>query len=519
MNNTIVDRFYKLMDVNTPVIYIQDYDFVRVDELIGECTVGYEKVEWNPATKVTDFESKNAYSLTYSTLAEFLNYEYLFNYKLLSKPRCVILKNIHDCIEEPEIKTYLLLIAQRRLYSRERYDTTVIIVSPKVAVPHEIEKYVSFLEIPFPDPEELNVIIDLHLDVNNYKPEKLSSEDRRELLQSLKGMTAFEVDRVIDMAMSKDGSLCADDKSMILEQKKQMVKNSGLLELISVNENIGNIGGLAILKEYLTNKAKVIKELVKANEYGVPTPKGVFIVGMPGCGKSLCAKAAASLFGAPLLKLDMGSMLGKYVGDSESNLRRAIKIAEAAAPCILWIDEIEKGFSGVGGNNDIMTRMFGYFLSWLQDKESSVYVIATANNADSLPPELKRKGRFDEIFCVNLPKKDERKEIFKVHLKKRHAPITESTDDLLVKTKGFNGADIEAVVCEAKEKVFLKELDDKNGKKVDGKEFEKLMIEIAASTNSISKSCKKQIDAMKDVFKENSFTDASFPKNANDVAE
>ena len=158
MNNTIVDRFYKLLDVNTPVIYIQDYDFVRVDELIGECTVGYDKVEWNPATKVTDFESKNAYSLTYSTLAEFLNYEYLFNYKLLSNPRCVILKNIHDCIEEPEIKTYLQLIAQRRLYSHERYDTTVIIVSPKVAVPHEIEKYVSFLEIPFPSEPTTNKV-------------------------------------------------------------------------------------------------------------------------------------------------------------------------------------------------------------------------------------------------------------------------------------------------------------------------------------------------------------------------
>lgn len=505
MNNTIVDRFYKLMDVNTPVIYIQDYDFVRVDELIGECTVGYDKVEWNPATKVTDFESKNAHSLTYSTLAEFLNYEYLFNYKLLSKPRCVILKNIHDCIEEPEIKTYLLLIAQRRLYSRERYDTTVIIVSPKVAVPHEIEKYVSFLEIPFPDPEELNVIIDLHLDVNNYKPEKLSSEDRRELLQSLKGMTAFEVDRVIDMAMSKDGSLCADDKSMILEQKKQMVKNSGLLELINVKEKLEDIGGLEKLKEYLGKKEKILKNLVRAREEHVPTPKGVFIVGMPGCGKSLCAKAAANLFNVPLLKLDMGSMLGKYVGDSESNLRRAIKIAEAAAPCILWIDEIEKGFSGVGGNNDIMTRMFGYFLSWMQDKESSVYVIATANNADSLPPELKRKGRFDEIFCVNLPNKEERKAIFKVHLNRVKAPINEANEEIIKQSEGFNGADIEAVVCEAKEEAFLNSIEGKDDKV----NFNSLLMDIAKKTNSISKSCKKQIESMKKAFEENCFTDAS----------
>ena len=131
----------------------------------------------------------------------------------------------------------------------------------------------------------------------------------------------------------------------------------------------------------------LVKQLAEAQKFGVSVPKGVFIVGMPGCGKSLCAKASAALFDAPLLKLDMGSMMGKYVGESESNLRKAIKIAEAAAPCVLWIDEIEKGFSGVGGNNDIMTRMFGYFLSWMQDKKSSVYVIATANNADALPPE------------------------------------------------------------------------------------------------------------------------------------
>ena len=238
-------------------------------------------------------------------------------------------------------------------------------------------------------------------------------------MPSLKGMTAFEIDRVLDMAMSKNGSLSAEDQEMILLQKKQMVKKSGLLELVDTPERLDDIGGLTALKEYLKKKSDIVKQLAEAQKFGVSVPKGVFIVGMPGCGKSLCAKASAALFDAPLLKLDMGSMMGKYVGESESNLRKAIKIAEAAAPCVLWIDEIEKGFSGVGGNNDIMTRMFGYFLSWMQDKKSSVYVIATANNADALPPELKRKGRFDEIFCVNLPNEEERKAIFDVHVGKK----------------------------------------------------------------------------------------------------
>lgn len=491
-------EFSTLLDVNTPIIYIQDHDFVRVDEFICECTQGTEKKEWNPATGVTNYNTKEPFP-SYDSLKDFLKLCFLDN---KARNKYIILKNVHDCINDPEIKTYLHLIAQRRLYG-EGYDTTIIIVSPKIVVPQELEKYVAYFEFDYPDDDALNEIIDVHIDVNKYDKEKFSPDDRKELLQSLKGMSRFEVDRVIDMAMSKDGSLSANDKDMILKQKKKMVKNSGLLELIDTSEDMNSIGGLSALKTYLQSKAKVIDNLVKAQADNVAIPKGVFIVGMPGCGKSLCAKVASSMFKVPLLRLDMGSMLGKYVGDSESNLRRAIKIAEAAAPCILWIDEIEKGFSGVGGNNDVMTRMFGYFLSWLQDKKSAVYVIATANNADSLPPELKRKGRFDEIFCVKLPDKEERKEIFKVHLNKRKADVKESDDELLNITDGFNGADIEAVVCEAKEKAFLLSLNKESY------DFMKILKEIAKETISISKSCKKQINDMDKIFKENCFKNAS----------
>lgn len=508
MSNTVKEKseFCKLLDVNAPIIYIQEHDFVRVDEFIEECTRGDKKIEWNPATGVTDFKTKEKRAHR-QTLVEFLDNQLYDEYDEPTN-KYLVLKNVHDYIDKPEVKSYLHLIAQRRLYGKD-YNTTVIVVSPQLVIPAEIEKYVSFFEFDYPDDAELNEIIASHIAVNKYDPNKFSEEDRKELLQSLKGMTEFEVDRVIDMAMSKDGSLSATDKEMILKQKKQMVKNSGLLELVEVKETEDSIGGLRVLKKYLDDKSKIMKNLVKAQSEYVSTPKGVFIVGMPGCGKSLCAKVASIMFSVPLLKLDMGSMLGKYVGDSESNLRRAIKIAEAAAPCILWIDEIEKGFSGIGGNNDVMTRMFGYFLSWMQDKESAVYVIATANNADSLPPELKRKGRFDEIFCVNLPSKEERQQIFQVHLKKRKAIVKEASPELIAKTDGFNGADIEAVVCEAKEKAFLLELDSKNDMKVKKSAFEKLLIETAASTNSISKSCKKQILAMESVFKESFFKDAS----------
>ena len=497
MNKKVISDFQKMIDVNTPIIYINDYDFVRIDEIIVEI-VGNSKVfEWNPATGTTNFKTKESQGLGENdTLEQFLRDKYTVDVNL--KEKFLVLKDIQDFIEEPAIKSLLQLIAQRKLYDRD-YNTTVIIVSSVLKVPQELEKYVSYLEIPIPEDDEINQLIDEHVEVNCY--DNFKDEDRKKLMPSLMGMTNFEIDRMLDMAMSSNGSLSAEDTEMILQQKKAMVKKSGLLELIDTPEKLDGIGGMKALKEYLKNKSKVISDLPKAMEFGVSIPKGVFIVGMPGCGKSLCAKASAALFNSPLLKLDMGSMMGKYVGESEGNLRKAIKIAEAAAPCVLWIDEIEKAFSGVGGNNDIMTRMFGYFLSWMQEKQSSVYVIATANNADNLPPELKRKGRFDEIFCVNLPDKEERKDIFKIHLEKKKKSLDDaSLNSICQITDGFNGADIESVVNEAVEEGFL------SGER----ELSKNVLEnIVRHTVSISKSCKKQIDNMKKAFKENNFKDAT----------
>lgn len=525
--NTI-EQLQKMLDVNTPIIYIHNHDFVRVDELISDA-IGNdgEILEWNPATGKTNFETKapTLYNKEIINLKGFLEEIY----DPTGKPgmnRFVVLKEIQDMIDAPRIRTLLMLIAQRRLYDSgckddeyniPEYRTTIIIVSSVNRVPESLSPYVSYLELDYPDEEQINNLIDIHLRINNVGDFK--DEDRQKLLPSLKGLTAFEIDRTLDMAMSKNGNLTAEDTEMILRQKKQMVKKSGLLELIDTPESMDSIGGMEVLKEYLTTKSEIMKNISGAQRYGVKVPKGVFIVGMPGCGKSLCAKAAAAEFSAPLLKLDMGSMMGKYVGESESNLRRAIKIAEAAAPCVLWIDEIEKGFSGVGGSNsEVVTRMFGYFLTWMQDKTSTFYVIATANNANNLPPELKRKGRFDEIFCVNLPNEEERKAIFAVHLKKKKKiagdrisiPDEKGIEDIAKATDGFNGADIESVVDETVEKAYrdlLKETDSEK-KKV-------MTITISAlkdqssKTMSISKSCKTQIEDMKKVFKESNFTNAS----------
>lgn len=510
MNNSIINNFRKMIDVNTPIICIQDYDFARIDELIKE-VVGTKNVyEWNPATGTTNFKTKEAkrQSSTEESLESFLaRFAECEDLKTIDK--YLVLKDVQDYVNESpggsgyldpiktRIKTQLQLIAQRRLYDRS-FSTTVILVSSYLRLPQELEKYASYLDIAFPSEDEIKELIDWHVEVNEYK-ENFKSGDTDKLMPSLKGLTRFEIDRMLDMAMSSNGTLTAEDQSMILQHKKQMVRKSGLLELVDIPASLDSIGGMDALKSYLQRKEKVIKNLGEAMSKGVAVPKGIFIVGMPGCGKSLCAKASAALFNTPLLKMDMGSMMGKYVGESEGNLRRAIQIAEAAAPCVLWIDEIEKAFSGVGGNNDIMTRMFGYFLSWMQDKTSSVYVIATANNADNLPPELKRKGRFDEIFCVNLPTAEERKAIFEVHLKKKRKGNLKPSDKLIKDTDGFNGADIEAVVNEAMEEGFI----EKKDLNMD------VLEKIASQTISISKSCKKQIENMKKVFEESSFKDAT----------
>lgn len=499
MNSEISTNLKKMIDVNTPIIYIHDYDFTRVDFLIQE-TLGTEFLEWSPALGYQRiFRDEDGYiqrdkysSGENAELSDVLHNWY--NQEFVKGAKYIVLRDIQDEIETPKVKSLLQMIAQRKLYDLD-FELTIIINSSVNLVPKEIEKYVSFLEIPYPSEDEIKGIITEHVKTNGYDAFDEKAIDT--LMPSLKGLTLFEIDRMLDMAMSSGGTLKEEDKQMILRHKKQMVKKSGVLELVDSSEKIDSIGGLKTLKEYLSKKSNVIKRIGEAIKANVAVPKGVFIVGMPGCGKSLCAKATAALFESPLLKLDMGSLMGKYQGESEKNLRQAIKIAEAAAPCILWIDEIEKAFTGVGGS-EVLTRMFGYFLSWLQEKKSSVYVIATANNAANLPPELKRKGRFDEIFCVKLPNDEERKKIFEVHLNKCKKSVNISSD-LIKATEGFNGADIESVINEAVEECFI------NGNNL----TESVLLNFAKNTVSISKSCKKQIEEMDKIFKESNFKNAS----------
>ena len=278
-----------------------------------------------------------------------------------------------------------------------------------------------------------------------------------------------------------------DDKLLILKEKEQFIKKSGMLEIVNFSESIDDIGGLENLKEWLCRKEKIFSNLDKAIKFGVDVPKGIMIIGMPGCGKSLTAKATASLFKIPLVRLDVGRLLGKYVGESEENMRRALKLSEAISPCVLWIDEIEKAFAGVGNGvgNEVTTRLFGQFLTWMQEKESTVFIVATANDISRMPPEFLRKGRFDELFFVNLPNGEERRKILEIHLKKRNK-WNKKIDSiaLIKKTEGFNGADLEAVVKDTIELAFI------NGKESITTED---LLKAVSDTKSISATLKDKI--------------------------
>jgi SpoVK/Ycf46/Vps4 family AAA+-type ATPase len=242
------------------------------------------------------------------------------------------------------------------------------------------------------------------------------------------------------------------DVDVIMSEKEQIIRKSGILEYMHAEENVAGIGGLEFLLAWLRKRAKAFTP--EAREFGLPQPKGILLIGVPGCGKSLTAKAVGNLWKLPLLRLDVGRVFGSLVGESEEKIRRAVHVAESIAPSILWMDELEKGLSGVGSSNmtdgGTASRVFGTFITWLQEKKSPVFVIATANNVRQLPPELLRKGRFDEIFFVDLPSREERRTIFDIHIKKRgRNPEEFDLDDLAEHSEDFSGAEIEQAIISA----------------------------------------------------------------------
>lgn len=409
-------------------------------------------------------------------------------------------KDITSYLDEPRIVSKVKGLARM---INQGVDATVIIVSSVLVIPKDIEKYVTILEMDYLNTDEIKTIIRGFVkdNLNQQVDEKLIEE----FALAFKGLTEFEILNLLALSYADDGDLTRKDLRLIFDQKQQMIKKAGILEMIPLKETIDDIGGLENLKAWFIKKAKVYKNMNNAKKYGVDMPKGVLIAGVPGCGKSLNAKAAANLFEVPLLRLDMGRLMGKYVGESEGNLRSAIALAEAISPCVLWIDELEKAFAGIGGSGggaEVTTRLFGNFLTWMQEKESPTFVVATANDITKLPPELLRKGRFDEIFYVGLPNKEEREKIFNIHIKKRRPQDLKNirVKELVSITEGFSGADIEGVVKDAIESAFA---EDKTSIQTAD------VIDAIKDTHSLSEIMKDSLEKMTKEYENRKFKSAS----------
>ncbi len=334
------------------------------------------------------------------------------------------------------------------IHLRDTYKT-IVIVAPTVEIAPELQKDVTVVDFSLPTTRDFNTLLDRIIEdvkENSTIEIAIDQADRERLLHAARGLTLREAENVFAKTIVIDGKLCGDDIDMIFSEKQQIIRKSGLLEYYEAEERLGHVAGLQNLKEWFRKRTIAFSD--QAARFGLPAPRGVLLLGVQGCGKSLIAKSVASLWRLPLLRFDVGRMFTSLVGSSEENVRRAIQTAESVAPVILWIDEIDKALAGSsssgGSDGGTSSRVFGTLLTWLSEKTAPVFVIATANDISHLPPELLRKGRLDEIFFVDLPNQEERHDVFRIHLARRgRDPAKFNLDQLAAASDGFSGAEIE----------------------------------------------------------------------------
>ncbi|MBF2028853.1 MAG: AAA family ATPase [Oscillatoriales cyanobacterium C42_A2020_001] len=355
-----------------------------------------------------------------------------------------VLRDFHRFLDDVSVSRKLKNL-QRSLKAQPK---NIVILSSQITIPDDLSDVLTVVEFPLPTATDIRVEIERLLAATG---QTLETRILDELVRSCQGLSMERIRRVLSRAIATHGELRPEDVDLILEEKRQTIRQTQILDFYPTTANITDIGGLDNLKEWLLRRGGSFSE--RARQYGLPHPRGLLLVGIQGTGKSLTAKAIAHHWHLPLLRLDVGRLFAGLVGESESRTRQMIQLAEALAPCVLWIDEIDKAFAGVDGRGDAGTtsRVFGTFITWMAEKTSPVFVVATANNIQSLPPEMLRKGRFDEIFFVGLPTQEERKAIFAVHLERLRPHTVKNYDleRLAYETPDFSGAEIEQMLVEA----------------------------------------------------------------------
>ena len=451
----VFEEVKSMLKANFPLLYLTTTEYNRVTQKLRTLCFGLD-IKFNTWDAVDGLmthkkDSSNRlvgcepHEANSETMDSFSLFEYI-RHALLEQndrvPEVFVMEDCHKNFDQAKYPEEL-----RKLSGEMKgYNKHIIFVGPFTKLPVEAEKYITILNVDLPNRDDLR--IRLHYVAG--KDYSISPDLEKFILDSALGLTDTEADLAFRLAKEKVGLNNKECIKIIANEKEQIIKKSGILDYIPVNMSLQDtVGGLENLKAWLLQRSKAFE--LKAKEFGLPEPKGILLLGVPGCGKSRTAKCIASEWKQRLLKLDIGKVFQAEVGSSENNIRQALATAEAIAPCVLWIDEIEKGLSTSGGERDGGTnsRVFSTILTWMQEKKKPVFVVATANKINSIPPELLRKGRFDEIFFIDLPTPEERYNIFKIHLKKFNQNSITDLDEVVAKTKCFNGAEIEETVKEA----------------------------------------------------------------------
>jgi hypothetical protein len=504
----VLEQLRVLMDSSTPIIILETVEETRAVRLVHAAAspLNLAVFEWTIASglvrcgndagqRSTPMTRTMANYPTDSNAQAIYNSrdpsQALSNLEAISTEAVFILKDFHRHMADPVVVRKLRDVGQKFSTNRR----TVVITAPTIEVPPELASLVEFLALPLPDKPRLRQMVDevfLRLAEGHDLHRTLDPAGLDAVSENLRGLTEEEADRTISHAIVNRRGLTPETVTDVLAAKKELLRHSGSLEFIDASDKLAGVGGLDNLKQWLAQRRGSWED--SARKFGLDPARGVIILGVQGCGKSLCARAIAGEWNLPLVKFDSAAIFDKYIGESEKHIEKVFCVAEVLAPCVLWIDELEKVFAGSGADSasvdaGVSSRLLASFLSWMQDRKAPVFVAATCNNVSALPPELIRKGRFDELFFVDLPSQPERKQILALQLSKHNRDsATFDLDRIATAARGFSGAEIEAAVQSALYAAYSKKQELST----------QILIDVISQTVPLSVTRAEEIEAQRD---------------------
>src|SRR5215469_5031346 len=467
-----LERLKVLIDSSTPIVVMETVEEMRAVRMVraASSALNLASFEWTIASGLARCGSDSAVDLAITSgvlppggysghLPDADNAKALYNSRepaqmlanleALSVEAAFILKDLHRHMDDPVVVRRLRDVGQKFATNRR----TVILTAPKISIPPELASLVEFLELPLPDRQRLRQIIDevlVRISKTHTLQRRLEAAGLDAMAENLRGLTEEEAERTISQALVARYALCPEIVTDVLDAKKDLLKRSEMLDFVEASNALADVGGLDNLKRFLAQRRGSWE--AQARDFGLDPPRGVIILGVQGCGKSMCARAIAGEWKLPLVKFDTAAVYDKYIGETEKRIQKVFQVAEGLAPCVLWIDELEKVFAGSGPDSasadaGVSSRLLASFLSWMQDRKAPVFVAATCNNVTVLPPELIRKGRFDELFFVDLPNQAERQQILSIQAAKRKRNAAGfDVREVAAAARAYPGAELEALV-------------------------------------------------------------------------